>query len=352
MRKMRCLWLALLAVALWLGGGVALAQGGGNAYLGQDVRIRSGEVIQGDVSILGGRAVLEEGSLVKGNVAVMAGEVVVNGHIEGDLVAFGGVVDLGARAVVEGDVVALGTVRRHPEAQIHGRLLMGLSAARSWQMFAWPPGELRSGAGPFLPEVGHWAGAAIRIVAVLLALVGIALVISALLPENLNRMAQVMVVSFPLSIAAGLLTFVLVIFLVPILVILCLGIPIAVALLLALAVGALVGWVAAGKLVGERLLQALHVGAAHPALAAGLGVGLMTLLAQVPCVGWLLGLFVLLWGLGAAVLSRLGFAATAFWPPPQGKAGPSPQGALSGAQPAGESRDTRPLSGAPPSQEG
>ncbi|MBC7315931.1 MAG: hypothetical protein H5T70_05890, partial [Chloroflexi bacterium] len=77
--KLRCIWVALLAVVLWLGGGVALAQGGGNAYLGQDVRIRSGEVIQGDVSILGGRAVLEEGSLVRGNVAVMAGEVVING---------------------------------------------------------------------------------------------------------------------------------------------------------------------------------------------------------------------------------------------------------------------------------
>lgn len=351
--KRRCIWVALLAVVLWLGGGLALAQGGGNAYLGQDVRIRSGEVIQGDVSILGGRAVLEEGSLVKGNVAVMAGEVVVNGHIEGNLVAFGGVVDLGVSAVVEGDVVALGMVRRHPGAQIHGRLLMGLGAARPGQMFAWPGGETRAEVGRVFPWVGNWVGAIVRMVAILMALVGIALVTAVLLPENLTRMAQVMVASFPLSIGAGLLTLAMVIFLVPILVILCLGIPIAIVLLLALAVGALIGWVAAGKILGERLLQALHVATAPPALAAGLGVGLMTLLAQVPCVGWLLGLFVLLWGLGAAVLSRLGFAATAFWPPQQGhKTPPADEAPQQGAGPRVEGRDTHPLGDIPPSREG
>lgn len=314
MKRLWVVWLALLWVC-WLWGGVALAQGGGNAYLGQDVYIHSGEVVEGDMSLLGGRVVFEKDSLVRGNVAVMAGEVLVNGHIEGNLVAFGGVVDLGATAVVEGDVVALGTVRRHPDAQVHGRLVMGLGAARSMGMFARPHAEGRLSVERLFPAVGTWAGAVLRILAIVIALIGTALVLAVLLPGNLNNIARVMISHLPLTVGVGLLTFVLLIFLVPILVVLCIGIPVAIVLLLAVGVGALVGWVAAGTLLGERLLHVFRVGTTHPAIAAGLGVGLMTLFAQVPCVGWLLGLFIASWGLGSVILTRFGFGETAFWPP-------------------------------------
>lgn len=348
MSRMRILWGALVT-AIWLWGGVALAQG--NAYVGQEVRIRSGEVVEGDVSIFGGSAVFEEESLVKGDVAVMAGNVAVNGRIQGNLVAFGGVVDLGASAVIEGDVVALGTVRRHPEAQIYGRLVMGLGVARSAQMFARPQGERPSAVRWLFPEMGVWVSAAPRTLAVLLALVGAALVVTILLPENLTNIAQVMMSSSLLSIEVGLLTFVLMLFLVPILVILCLGIPVAVALLLALSMGVLVGWVAVGKILGERLLSALRA-SAHPALAASLGVGLISLLAQVPCVGWLLGLFVLFWGLGATILTRFGFGTTSFWPPERAPKAPLGELPQSEAEPNIEGRDTHPLGDVPPSLEG
>jgi hypothetical protein len=323
-----------------------LAQGPGNAFFGQNIRIQAGETLDGDTSIFGGTATFDRGSVINGDVAVMGGEVTVNGTINGDLVAFGGIVDLGATAVIEGDVVALGAVRRHPDAQIHGRLLLGLAATRSLAVQPRPwPNTADTAARPVAPRLPH-VMTALRALATLFALLMAALAAVLILPDNLSNINQVMLSSAPLSAGVGALTLVVLAVLTPLLVVICIGIPVAMALLLVVAVGALVGWVAAGKALGARVMALAKVSPPSAVVEALLGVLLLTLAGYVPCVGWLFAFVALCWGLGATVLTRFGVTRDAFWKPfgapPVGPALPAREDAELHAT-GGASSDTRPL---------
>lgn len=353
MKHRRWMVIAWVVWGLWLMAAPVLAQGPGNAFLGQKIHLAAGETLEGATSILGGTATFDRGSVVNGDVVLMGGEVTVNGVIKGDLVAFGGVVDLGATAVVEGDVVALGTVRRHPEAQIHGQLVQGLNATRSFTM---QPG-LWGGAEPATRSGGVRQPSvmtALRALATLFALLMIALAATLILPDNLNNINQVMLASAPLSLGVGALTLALLVVLTPLLVVICIGIPVAIALALAVAVCALLGWVAAGKALGGRLLALVKFSPASGVLEALLGVALLTLAAYVPCIGWLLALLALCWGLGATVLTRFGATRDAFWRPFSATGGAAQHSSpVSGetppARPATDvaSGDTRPLGDGP-----
>jgi hypothetical protein len=66
------------------------------------------------------------------------------------------------------------------------------------------------------------------------------------------------------------------------------------------------GWIAAGLLLGVKLLRALtHKEPSHVA-AVALGTALLSIVSLTPCVGWLLALLVVIWGLGAVVYSLFG----------------------------------------------
>ena len=127
-----------------------------------------------------------------------------------------------------------------------------------------------------------------------------------------------------------------------------------VALALAVAVCALLGWVAAGKALGGRLLALVTFSPASGVLEALVGVALLTLAAYVPCIGWLLALLALCWGLGATVLTRFGATRDAFWRPFSATGGAAQHSSpVSGetppARPATDvaSGDTRPLGDGP-----
>lgn len=314
MRSKRAMLIAWMALCLWLAATPALAQGPGNAFLGQSIHLAAGESLEGPTSIFGGTATFDRGSVVNGDVAVMGGQVTINGIINGDLVAFGGVVELGPTAVIEGDVVALGSVRRHPEAQIRGQLVQGLEATRSLNK---QPGIWGASGTPFRPAMPRWPSVltALRALATLFALLMIAVAAVLILPGNLSNITRVMLTSVPLSIGVGALTLALLAVLTPLLVLTCIGIPVALALMLAAIVCALLGWVAAGKALGSRLLNLVQASPAHAVIEALLGVTLLTLAAYVPCVGWLVALLALCWGLGATVLTRFGAGRDAFWRP-------------------------------------
>lgn len=66
-------------------------------------RSRSGDIVR-----IGRDVHVESGELVEGDLVVMGGDVIVDGHVEGDVVAIGGHVQLNPTARVDGDVACIG----------------------------------------------------------------------------------------------------------------------------------------------------------------------------------------------------------------------------------------------------
>jgi len=62
----------------------------------------------GDIVRIGHDVHVERGELVQGDLVVMGGDVIVDGHVEGDVVAMGGHVQLNPTARVDGDVACIG----------------------------------------------------------------------------------------------------------------------------------------------------------------------------------------------------------------------------------------------------
>ncbi|HEY7660433.1 MAG TPA: polymer-forming cytoskeletal protein, partial [Actinomycetota bacterium] len=114
---------ALVVSAVIATGGPALAQieeaepPRDQIVLSGDVLVRRGEEV-GEVVVL--RGTVEVGGIVRGDVVVIDGEVRVGGQVSGSVVNARGPVTLGESAQVLGDVVAGGSVRAAPGAQVGG----------------------------------------------------------------------------------------------------------------------------------------------------------------------------------------------------------------------------------------
>ncbi len=121
---------------------------------------------------------------------------------------------------------------------------------------------------------------------------------------------------------------------------------------LALVLASLLGWVAAGRLAGQKLAPMFKIKLTSPVRETVIGTLALSIVALLPGLGALLGFVVVCWGVGAAVLTRFGAmpGSTPFGgpfhahptapstPPP---APPAPPPAPE--PPAPRSKDTKPL---------
>jgi cytoskeletal protein CcmA (bactofilin family) len=281
--------------------------GDGQAVLpGESIVIGPGDEVQGDLTVMGGNVELQEGGRVNGDAVVIGGSAVIDGEVDGHLVVLGGTVELRSHALIRNNLFTFGaSVSRDPGATVQGETIEGfrgrafkLPAIRTWptvQPWQWDQ-------EPFLNLVGRF----LRFVLNLVALVVLGVVLVLFLPKQTAVVAQAVTEAGWTSFAVGLLTFVVLLVLVPLLVIICIGIPVAVLLVLAAVAAGLFGWIAIGILVGHRLMAALHTAQPQPVLEIIVGVTALTILAQVPCLGWLLGAIAGAVGLGAVVLTRFG----------------------------------------------
>jgi hypothetical protein len=329
-------------------------EGGQNIILGGSYILGGGEQRPSDLTVIGGKVDLQERSLVEGNVVIVGGEATIDGEVRGDVVAWGGQISLGKAAVVDGDLVTFGTVRRHASAQVKGTVIEGLRLDGVTEYLArvLPSGSLDAPVEPTAPPLAHsreTTGVAGNLITMLL-LMGVAALVITLLPVHVGRMDHAMGKHTLLSLGIGSLTLILVLILLPLLIIVCLGIPLAIILAIAFVLCGVLGWVAAGKMVGRRLLHALHSSRISLLGETLLGTLVITLLSMVPCAGILLALGIVCWGVGGAVLTRLG---TSDYPPdrqwvaqPKAPEPPSEPPAASSDRRSGvfSGRDTRPLS--------
>lgn len=346
-------------VALSLGGRPVLAdRGGKSTIIAQDFTLGPGERLPDDLAVFGGRVNLELGSVAEGDVVLVGGEATIAGQVEGDVVAFGGSVELAATAVIEGDVVVFGHLRRHPRAEVKGSLVEGLEAtSESLRDLAEMLGG-EAGTAPGTPirvrpqaRAPEWFVGLVRAISTILAVLLVATLVATLLPENLDHVTRMMVNSALLSIGTGVLTIALAAVLVPLLTVICIGIPLAIVLVIAIVLCALVGWVSAGCLVGRRLFEMLSVSRQSPLVEILCGTMLITLFSTIPCVGGLLAILLLSWSLGAVVLSRFGTTPSLLWSTfSPGSVTQAEAGAASGHDPVDSTSastdrrgDTRPL---------
>jgi hypothetical protein len=316
-RKLAQLSMLVLVILLLFTPGVWAQEpiGGDRLVIGQAFVLSEGEEVDGNLVVLGGSATLEDGSVVRGDVAVFGGDVTVAGAVQGNVAGFGGSISLEDTAVVEGDVATFGgSVSRSSGAIVSGEVFGGTIPLPFLEQFdrpfrserPWPPlpaaGEpQRAGVWGVLASIVAWQFRTLG-TALFLALLGVVLL--ALAPRAMGRVASAAARGAFVSFGMGLLTLAVGVLLGLLLLLAC-----CLGLLVWLALGAawLVGWVAVGLWLGQRLLQALNVRNASSIGEVALGVFLITLLTQLPaCIGFFVGLILGCTGLGAVVLTRFG----------------------------------------------
>jgi hypothetical protein len=131
----------------------------------------------GDMVRIFGDAVVNEGEELTGQVVAVLGSVRIDGEVGDQVVAVLGSVDLGPRAVVHGDVVAVGgRLRRAPGAQVNGAVTevslkdVGARINAPW-LDRWGPIYLFDGFGPVARLIGTTFRFALLAIVACLALV-------------------------------------------------------------------------------------------------------------------------------------------------------------------------------------
>jgi hypothetical protein len=282
----------------------------GRVIIGQNFTLNSGQTLNGDLVVVGGAVFVEHNASVQGDIVVIGGNLQLDGATSGDAVVIGGIASLGEQASLSGDVVTVGgTLERAQGAHIGGNIITNLPPpSLTWPnatAMPTPPvppqPPLRFDFGP----LGRMAGILLQA----LGLTALAMLLTALLHPQLDRVAQAAVSQPFVAGSIGLLTAFLAPIAVVVLAVTLILIPVALAAVMLLVLAWLFGVVALGLVVGERLTQAAHK-TWEPVLSAGVGTFVLAIgvgtINLVPCVGWLAAVLVGLLGLGAAVITVFG----------------------------------------------
>jgi hypothetical protein len=281
----------------------------GRVVLGGTYRLESGDVLDGDLAIIGGAAYLEEESRVTGSVLVLGGNLDVYGQIDGDVIIIGGNTNLGPAALIRGDVATLGGNLNANDTQIEGELISGSDFVIPYDFedFEFTFDQFSVFA---LPNIGISVEA--RVLSYLFAsflMTAIAVIVVAFWPKNIRTTAEAVANQPVASGGLGLLTLFVVMPVLTLLIITICLIPVSLFAFLILGLAGIFGVVALGYQVGEHLEKALNQDF-QPVLSAGLGTLVLSLVVGgivfVPCVGVPFLSLVGAFGLGAVLLTRFG----------------------------------------------
>ncbi len=333
------LFIAIAAVPI----GIAQAQDGNP----MDRVIKSGDVVNEEVAVFGGNLVIEPGAIINAEVVVFGGHAEIGGLIDNDVAIFGGNVEL--TGVVAGDLVVFGgNININSSAEVAGDCaLIGGSVSTEGTIQCTAVGQdipfgdfmgipapptppeppeipsiptypVRRGIGGFFRDIGEAVGSSL-----MLGL--LALIVAAMLPNQLNQVSDVIVRKPVASGTVGVLTGMAGPFAIAFMalisglfVILCglglLGFPVVLLMTIALGFGLLLGWIAMGTLLGQRLAEAMKLSNRTLPVVAALGTGLLTLVISVMSAmpfggeffGTLMAIVISSAGLGAVALTKFG----------------------------------------------
>jgi hypothetical protein len=339
--RQRVIWLVLLLAAGFLfPTAPVLADGSppgddGIVVWNEDYTLEEGERLDGSLVVFNGDATLEPDSLVEGSVIIWNGNVEVNGTVDKDVVVSGGDIYLGENAWIGGSVACSWNCDLEEEegAHVEGGYTEGepLSGFRydgengiSIPILPKPPLEQLRSLGErslsFPRQILNWALRFIRGVTAILVVAAVAGLVALIWPQPTAQIGRTALKAPWQSLGIGALTgAAATVLIIALTFTICMS-PVAALAALALGAAGLLGWIAVGAMVGERLLQALNAREIAPLWAAGLGTLLVSLvgvgLSGAFCLaplGWLLIVGVGCLGLGAVVLTR--FGTVAYFPP-------------------------------------
>lgn len=295
---------------------IAAVVGGDAVAAGGNVRIR--DVVQRDVYAGGGNVVLEGvvgrhvrlagGNLdirptarIGGRLGLAGGTVSVRGPVGGSIEAAAS--DVTIDSEVGGDVrIAAGSVHLGPNARIGGRLLH-----HGWVDVQRDPAAVVAGGvekqNPSRASRRHAASSFSGGWQWSMGLVILAAALAAAFPALATRMGAGVRAKPGLAFGWGFVVLAFVPVAALILGITIVGIPVAILLVLAYILALILGWAAAGVLLGDAALAKFRGAdasrAAWRAGAAAAAAFALALLGRVPIVGWLFGLAAVLFGIGA-----------------------------------------------------
>lgn len=353
MKRLAIVLLVLMILAV--PSGMALAQPNNTV-------IERNETVNNDVIVFDGDLEIEDGAVVNGDVVVFNGDTDLAGTINGDVVLFNGDLDATGGATISGDCVlvngdldddSVGGVRcSQVQALALGGLLEDLPVMPPFapvmpdmpEMPKMPDmpdmPEMPAVPSPRVPDVPPTAhrtvnrGADFAGIAGSTLLMGLlAFGVGAVFPRHLRQVMHTARRKPLASGAVGVLTAVavpsiavLLAIFSALLLIICIGLlgfPLVFLLLFALAAGGVMGWIAVGAWLGERLFgrkaRRLSVTAALGTMLLTLGLGLLGLIPFVFGES-VLAFIIASIGLGAVALTQFGRK-----PYPRGAGGRSPE---------------------------
>jgi cytoskeletal protein CcmA (bactofilin family) len=272
---------------------------GDKVVIANTYRLQNGESLTGDLVAIGSTATVETGATVTGDVVLVGGTITINGTVNGNLVAVGGAASLGDGAVINGDIVTVGaSLNKSSTAKVTGTITEqtpSVNVGNSWK-FPWNSSQ---------SLLTRLLTAAFES----LAIAALAVVIGLILPKQTQEVSNAIQSEPLVAGGVGLLVVIGSPILLIILIITIILIPVGVLFVLAFGLALVFGLIALGNTIGEQFAKLMHATWAVP-VTAGIGSLVVTLAIGMtnllPCVGWIVGFFLSLLGLGAVIMTRFG----------------------------------------------
>lgn len=289
-----CRYILLLTLALLLS-----ACAGADSYSSRIIfsgeHQLAGEVAAyGDLILLDGHVQVPSGSRVTGSVYMINGDLTMLGEVDGNLTILGGSLTLGSGSTVAGDLnKGSSDVTIQPGSQVQGRITDRFGLPTEWAR-----------SSPSFNE--QLRSSLLQIVMMIL----LALFMKRFLPRPLKRIEHTIKDHALVSIAVGALSAVIGLVLFIQLAFTVILIPVSIAGLGLIYLLVSVGWIAIGGLLADALRRRLPVNIS-PHLIYLVCVSLVSIaidaLGYVPFLGAPLVLLSASVGIGAGLLTRLGF---------------------------------------------
>jgi len=321
--KLKTFFILLVLLLVPTSNAYAQSPGGDVIRFGENYTLKSGEILNGSLVVIGGNAEIEKDAsvakdviLIGGNlkvdgntsgaIVIIGGNMTISGTISKDVVVVGGQLLLTKTAVVKGDVATMGgQVTKEPGAEIVGNMVNNA-----------PPIAIPN--IPNAPNVPNSPNVNINfnpfweitvVVGRALAVAAVAMLLTLFMQPQLERVADAIAHQPMMAGGFGLLTIVLAPLILVIMVITIILIPVALIVMFIIPLAWLFGIIALGQEVGERFTTAINQTWA-PVLATGFGTFLLLLVGGlvglIPCVGWLIPFLIGLIAIGGVVLTWFG----------------------------------------------
>jgi len=299
--------ITIICLAVMLGlaviGSPALAQSNPcpNDLINGSCTIRSGEVLNGNMSLFNSDLVIEDGGRLNGNVDSFNSNLQIDGRITGNISTFGGDLTIGASASVNGNVDAVfSNTTIADSAKILGNRTLvdrnGVTNPSNW--------NVQRTSGSFL-------GRSLWLFFIALSLAALGLVSVLIFQKPAERMVESITTRPWIAFALGLLLWISLPFALVLMIVTIILIPVALAAVLLLPIVIVFAWVAVGMMLCQ-LITGLLKWDWPPAVDAAVGTLLLTIVAGlllfIPCVGWIFLFIFLTTGMGAFIMLFMKFS--------------------------------------------